>query len=635
MKYLFSIFFILFTSSLCLGQDNYDTDLIPSNLRNRANSCIRNEETVVDMRAPDNVIINVKKAITVFNESGERQARLVLFYNKNTSIKSIKGEVYNSVGKPISKFNQNDFADVSAADGFSLFIDDRVKHYVPNINQYPYTVVYNYEIKNKQNLIIPSWRPKPEDDVSVEKSSYTFIAKPADDVRIKATNYSGKPDVVADEKQKTTIWKVKNLHAVKTEPYSPDPETYTTNIQIAPGQFTYYNHQGRYTNWEELGKWVYDDLLKERMNISPATVQMIKNLVKDEKNDKDKARKIYQYLQNKTRYISVQIGIGGFQPIAASEVDRLGYGDCKALVNYMQALLRAADIDSYYCVVEAGTEKKSVDPTFASMQQGNHIILCMPLKGDTTWLECTSQKIPFGFLSDFTDDRLVLACTPEGGKLLRTPKLEAQKNIQNRLAELTILADGTTKGTLKTVFEGAQYDNREAVVGKPLTEQDKMLKQAYNIDNIQFEKISFMQEKAIEPKLTEDIEVNLRNYAAINGDKMYLQLNAFNVTRSIPEVRNRTLPVYINRGFTDEDKVIYTLPDNVDKSLITKNEKHFNSIFGTYNAKATIDGNKLTYYRKLVVNDGTFPAEKYEEFSKFMSDVNSADYLKLVFNLKK
>ncbi|TCD10427.1 DUF3857 domain-containing protein [Pedobacter frigidisoli] len=635
MKFTFSVFCLLFLVIFGYAQDNYDTDLIPSNLRNRANSCIRNEETVIDMRSPDNVMLNVKKAITVFNENGEDEARLVIYYDKNTSIKSIKGEVYNAVGKPISKFTQSDFLDVSAADGFSLFVDSRVKHYLPNVNQYPYTIVYNYEIRNKQNLIIPDWQPKPADDVSVETSTYTFIAKPTDQVRIKSVNYSGNPEVTIDEKQKKTVWKVANILAVKTEPYSPDPETYRTSIQIAPQQFTYYSHSGKYNNWEELGKWVYDDLLKSRTALSPATVQMVKDLVKDEKTDKDKARKIYQYLQDKTRYISVQIGIGGFQPIAASEVDRLGYGDCKALVNYMQSLLRAADIDSYYCVVEAGTEKKSVDPSFASMVQGNHIILCMPLKGDTTWLECTSQKIPFGFLSDFTDDRIVLACTPEGGKLLHTPKLKTQENLQIRKATLVIEADGNINGIMNTVFSGAQYDNHESMIGKSLTEQHKLLKESYNIDNIDFQTVSYVQKKDIDPKLTEDIKVNIKNYAPINGNKMFLQLNAFNIKRSIPEVRNRTLPVYVNRGYTDEDTIVYTLPDNVDKDLITKNEKNFNCAFGEYIATATVDGNKLIYYRKLVINDGTFTADKYAEFTKFINDVNAADYLKLALSLKK
>ncbi|KQM69592.1 hypothetical protein ASE74_06290 [Pedobacter sp. Leaf216] len=634
MKFLFSAAFLLLVSVSGFAQDNYDVDLIPANLRNRANACIRNEETTVDMRSPDNVMLNVKKAITVFNQNGDEEARLVLYYDRNIAIKGIKGEVYNSVGKLTNKFSQNDFSDMSAADGFSLFVDSRVKHYLPAVNQYPYTVVYNYEIRNKQNLIIPDWNPKPADDVSVEKSTYNFICKPADQVRIKTQNYSGTPEVTTDEKQKKTIWKANNILAVRTEPYSPSHETYNTSIQIAPQDFYYYNHKGTYTNWQELGKWIYDDLLRERKSLPPTTIQTIKDLVKNEKTEKDKARKIYQYLQDKTRYISVQIGIGGFQPIAAGEVDQLGYGDCKALVNYMQSLLNAADIDSYYCVVEAGSEKKSMDPKYASMVQGNHIILCMPLKGDTTWLECTSQKIPFGFLSDFTDDRLVLACTADGGKLLHTPKLTTAENLQTRNADLTIQKDGSIAGQMKTVYAGSQYDNQESLIGKSITEQHKLLKETYNIDNIDFETVSLAQKKEINPKLIEDISINIRNYAPVNGNKMFLQPNVFNVKRSIPEMRNRTLPVYINRGYTDEDTIIYTLPDNVNTALITPQDKHFKSVFGEYVCKAAVNGNKLTYYRKLVLNDGTFPPDQYTEFSKFINDVNASDYLKLALSLK-
>jgi hypothetical protein len=634
MKYLFTLILLSISlSAFC--QDNYDIDLIPSPLRNRANSCIRNEERTVDMRSPDNVTITTKKAITVFNENGEDEARLVLHYDKNTSIKTIKGEVYNSVGKVINKFSQSDFADQSAADGFSLFVDSRVKHYLPAVNQYPYTIVYNYEIRNKQNLIIPDWDPQPANDVSVEKSTYTFICKPNDQIRIKTQNYKEKPAEIIDEKQKKLTWTSNNILAVRTEPYSPDPATYQASIKIAPQHFTYYNYKGAYTNWNELGKWVYDDLLQNRGTLPPSTIQTIRDLVKNEPSEKEKVKKIYQYLQEKTRYISVQIGIGGFQPITAEEVDRLGYGDCKALVNYMQSLLRAVDIESLYCVVEAGSEKKGMDPSYASMVQGNHIILCVPLKGDTTWLECTSQKIPFGFLSDFTDDRTVLACTAAGGQLLHTPKLSAVQNIQIRNASLNIHPDGNISGKMHTLFSGAQYDNHEVIMGKPATEQQKMLKQSYNIDNIDFNSINYAQQKDINPKLIEDIEINIRNYAPINGSKMFLQLNAFNTRRSIPEIKNRTLPVYINRGYTDEDILTYTLPDNVITELIQEQHKNLKSDFGEYICHAKVDGKKLIYYRKFVLNDGTFPAEKYDDFAKFINEVASYDYLKLALSLKK
>ncbi|MET4083748.1 hypothetical protein ABIB40_003720 [Pedobacter sp. UYP30] len=635
MKAKLTVLCLLLFAARGFAQENYSVDLIPSNLKNRANAVIRNEETVVDMRSPDNVTLNVTKAITILNENGDENAKLVLFYDKNTSIKNIKGEVYNESGIAITKFNQKNFSDVSAADGFSLFVDSRVKHFKPTGSAYPYTVVYNYEIRYKQNLIIPDWTPQTANDISVEKSSYTFICKPTDELRIKPQNFTGKPEESTDEKQKMLTWKLSNVHAIKPEPFSPDRDTYQTNVKISAKDFTYYKHDGSYTNWLGLGKWIYNDLLKTRRILPPETVAMIKALVKNEKTDKDKARKVYEYMQNKTRYISVQIGIGGFQPVAAAEVDRLGYGDCKALVNYTQSLLEAAGIESLYCVVEAGNQKVSLDPSYASMNQGNHIILCMPLKGDTTWLECTSQKIPFGFLSTFTDDRLVLACTPEGGKLLRTPKLSVQNNLQIRNSELKITATGNAKGTIKTLFFGSQFDNHEEMLDKPINEQQKLLASVYDIDNINFDAVNYVVKKTIKPELTENIAVDIRNYAAVNNGRMFIKLNAFNVKSGIAEVMERKLPVYINRGYTDEDTITYKLPDEVVTTNIFPIDKKFKNEFGSYTAKTTLTDNKLTYYRKFVLNDGTFPPESYADFYKFITDVNAADGLKIILNLKK
>ncbi|MCZ4223047.1 DUF3857 domain-containing protein [Pedobacter rhodius] len=635
MKSTTIFFSLLFFAITAFSQDNYDADLIPSNLKNRANATIRNEETTVDMRAPDNVILNVKKAVTVLNKNGEEKARLVLFYDKSTLIKSIKGEVYNAAGILTKKFNQGNFSDESAADGFSLFVDDRVKHYLPSENVYPYTVVYNYEIRYKQNLIIPEWIPQPADDISVEKGSYTFICKPSDELRIKTQNFQGKPEETINDKQKVMVWKINNLFAVKPEPFSPDRATYQTAVKIAAKDFIYYDHKGRYKNWQELGKWNYEDLLKNRKTLPPTTIQTITGLVAAEKTDKDKARKIYEYMQKKTRYISVQVGIGGFQPASAAEVDMLGYGDCKALVNYTQSLLDVAGIESYYCVVEAGSKKVSFDPGFADMIQGNHVILCMPLKGDTTWLECTDQKIPFGFLSTFTDDRIVLACTKDGGKLLKTPKLTAADNFQIRSANLNILANGDVSGKMTTTFAGSQYDDNEEIIDKPLTEQKKLLSGIYDIDNIYFNTINYNQKKSLNPEVTENLSLDIPHYAGLNNNKLFLKVNAFNVQPNIPEVRNRTKPVYISRGSTDEDTIIYNLPETIQTNLLPDSDKSLKTIFGEYTCKTVLEGKKLTYHRKLVINDGTFPPESYSDFYNFINEVNTADNLKLIFSLKK
>lgn len=629
-----SLFFIIILAAIASSaQDDYDVELIPASLRSRANAIIRNEEIVIDMRAIDNVSYSVKQAITVLNKNGESNAQLALFYDKNTSIKSVKGEIYNAVGRLESKFTLRDFLDQSAVHDFSLYEDTRVKRYSPNKSVYPYTIIYQYEIVFKQNLIIPSWFPKPADDVSVEKSSYTFSCKPDDKLRIKTQNLNQKVEESTNEKQRILTWRVNNLPAIKTEPYRPMEQTYQTFVKIAPENFSYYNHTANYKNWQELGKWIYDDLLTDKATLPATTVQLIKDLVKTEKNDKDKARKIYQYLQDKTRYISVQIGIGGFKPFSATDVDRLGYGDCKALVNYMQSLLRAVDIESYYCIVKAGDEKKGLDPSFASMDQANHVILCMPLAGDTTWLECTSQKIPFGFLSNFTDDRTVLACTPTGGKLLKTPKYNAQQNLQKRTANLSIDKYGNLKGTINTFFMGVQYDRNEDIKNKLFNDQQKLLTQQYAIDNINFEKIVYTDRKDKLPELEENISLTIRNYGSVNNDKIFLGINPFAIKLPIQEVRNRTMPIYMNRGYSYEDKIVYTLSSDFE-TAIEPTEKVLENQFGSYSSKTSIQGSVITHYRKFTFNEGTFSAASYTDFVNFLTTVNIAEQLKFILKLK-
>ena len=78
--------------------------------------------------------------------------------------------------------------------------------------------------------------------------------------------------------------------------------------------------------------------------------------------DIGKAKKIYQYVQDNTRYISVQVGIGGMQPITAKEVDLVKYGDCKGLTNYTKSLLDIVGVKSNYTRLYASASNQiSVD----------------------------------------------------------------------------------------------------------------------------------------------------------------------------------------------------------------------------------------------------------------------------------
>ena len=104
--------------------------------------------------------------------------------------------------------------------------------------------------------------------------------------------------------------------------------------------------KGRAKNWKEFGKWRYDYLKNGNDQLSESIISEIQDLVKGIESPIDRAKKVYQYVQNKTRYISIQEDIGGWVPIPALEVHKSGYGDCKGLTNYTKALMDAANVKS-------------------------------------------------------------------------------------------------------------------------------------------------------------------------------------------------------------------------------------------------------------------------------------------------
>lgn len=617
------------------GFSQLQVSAIDKSLLYKAGAVVRNSETTIEVVSKQLVIIKVKKSITVLNKSGEDEANVVVWYDKTRKIKSITGAIYNETGFQVKKFSKKDFSDVSAANDFSLYEDSRLKFLRPGMLAFPFTIEYEYEVHSKQSLAFSDWVPLYSEGTSLEKASLSVI-RPADfKFRFKELNFQGhKQEEILQNKKIISKWTVRDIKAFVNEPYSPDRESYLTVIKMAPNDFYYGDVKGSFSDWNEFGKWFTEELLAGRDKLPESTINQVKELVIGIDDPKEKAKKIYEYMQQKTRYVSVQIGIGGFQPYPAAEVDRLGYGDCKGLVNYTSALLNAVGIESYYSIVNAGRFKDDMVHDFASINDGNHIILCLPLQNDTVWLECTNKKSPFGYLGDFTDDRLVLVCTKDGGRLARTPKLDMDVNKQTRKAKFKIDSEGDLTGSIHTIFEGIQYNNHGALAGESFPEQEKLLTRWYPVPNLKVISLEYLQDKKELPVSTEFVNIRSGNYAAVSRTEMVIPMNLLNKKETVPkEVRNRHNPVYINRGYTDYDEFIYEIPEGFIVDSFTKNYT-VEKPFGSYESKISITGNIITYTRFLQLKGGLYPADLYADLVNFFQIVKDGDLSKVTV-LKK
>lgn len=395
-------------------------------------------------------------------------------------------------------------------------------------------------------------------------------------------------------------------------------------------KFSLEGVEGEANNWQNFGLWMQNSLLAGTNELPVETKTKIKNLVGDEKDPMKKARIVYEYVQNKTRYVSIQLGIGGWKPMKASDVDRLGYGDCKALTNYTKALLEAVDVPSYYCVIYGHPGKIDLQSDFVSMQ-GNHVTLAIPDGEQLRWVECTSQTAPFDFQANFTDDRLALIVKPDGGQLVRTTVYKEKDNFQVSKGQYKIDADGSISGEVEIKSRGTQYDSREGLDRKSSDERNKYYKNYFSqINNLNLSAIKIDNDKS-KPELAEKVTLSAIDYCNIANNRLMFVVNAFNPFGAIPQrYRSRNNPFEISRGFYDEDEITITLP--VGYALEAKPENfELDEPYGQYKVEFTvIDKNHLRYKRTLLVNGGTFPASDYEKFRKFREMISRNDNAKCV-----
>ena len=304
--------------------------------------------------------IQIPNVITILNKNAENQQFLNLYFDKDESINSAEILIYDAAGNQIKKISKNDFSESSVTDGFSLYTGSRMLSYTHVPVNYPYSIAYRYSIQTANTAFIPSVSPIEDYGISVERSMYELVYPGDIGIRIKE---SGLEHIAFDKKneQSHISYTFNNLNAIQAESLSPHFRDIAPTVRFAPDKFHLAGVNGQADNWKDFGKWIYDNLLAGLDRLSQETILKIQSLVRDVEDPVERARLVYKYMQDKTRYISVQIGIGGWKPMAASEVDRLGYGDCKALTNYTSSLLKAAGVPSYYTIIYAN-EKRDIDP---------------------------------------------------------------------------------------------------------------------------------------------------------------------------------------------------------------------------------------------------------------------------------
>jgi hypothetical protein len=623
---VFPFAFLAFCSQLHGAEkENWSVSLIPQELKQKANAVVRLHEKTLKVFDNGSAEETSRIVITILNENGQKYKYFVEHYNKYSSVSGIKGTIYDKSGKKVKSIPQKDINDYSAIAGFSLFDDSRVKVIAPEYGNYPYTIEYTFTKKHSSFFMLPGWQVYPGYDISVQNSIYNLTLSPNSKVKFKGNDALRiEPIVKTDGKGNATrTWIASNCAAIENEPFSGYLHEDTPLLLVAPESFTMDGYFGSNSSWMELGNWAYK-LGEGRNVVSQETRSKLLELTADLETDTEKARAIYEYMQGKVRYVNIAIGIGGWQPFPAETVEKYWYGDCKALSNYMKSLLDVVDIKSYYCLVRAGEDVPNIDAEFVS-SQFNHAFIMLPLEGDTIFLECTSQQVPFGYNGTFTDDRDILVVDKDNSYIKRTNVYGKDQNKTINSYLFKIDANNSASISAVNTYKGVATEDPRYIMSQKPEKQREYLLRNLNLKQVKINSLNYSEKRDIIPVIVKTAEMTAAQLGQVtSNNNIIIPFNQVSLLDELKRVSNRKTSIVIRRDQIQIDTLSYQLPSKFSIDQVPQ-AVSFSSEFGAYHLEVVQAENAITFIRSVEWNKGKFNSEKYNDLMLFQRRVNEAD----------
>ncbi len=625
--------------SLCFGLEAQNADYsaltIPAELKKNASSVVRISEIVYEVHAANHATRTERRVVTILNDQHKRENQMVMFYDDDTDVATFKATLYDAMGEKVKSAKKSDIEDVLYISNGQFYEDNRVMTTTLEHLTYPYTVEFEYKSVVKDFSMVagfPSWQPLGYNQ-SVQKASFKAII-PADNEFLFYKNELPEPNISTVGTDKVYDWEVSSLQARRYEPAAPPPSKTMPYLKTGLRNFAIGEYRGTYDSWQTFGAFI-GKLMEGRDVLPDQLAALVHEQTDGIDSEREKIETLYRLLQERTRYVGVQLGVGGWQPFSADYVESNRFGDCKALSNYMGAMLNEIGVESYPVLVYAGERPYfPVDESFTT-SAFNHMILYVP--SEDMYLECTSSDAPPGYLGDGTDDRNVLHITPEGGKLVKTPALQAADNGHLRSLTIEVKEDGSAGFDFDGDFYGTSHEMLRYFARNEL--QDKKLREGLQRNDVLPDvngsdlSLTYNPNKPIaELKYKTEIPRYVRKL----GKRMFVPVNKFYAYDNVPvKLTERKLPIVSNNARFYVDTIHLNFPAGLEVESLGEEETIIKHAAGEYRAKVKAAAGAITWIRTLKLLPVNLPATDYNDYRQFFVDVRKAEKRQVVLREKR
>ena len=433
------------------------------------------------------------------------------------------------------------------------------------------------------------------------------------DVKVKSPDL--KPTVVVEDKERIYTWKSDNRERKQWE-YNPDVPP--PNVQIST-----------FKTWEDVGRW-WGALEHAQAAVTPEIRARAAEVTRGASTDEEKINAIYSYVAMKFRYVSISFGIGRYEPHAAAEVLKNGYGDCKDKHTLLASMLAAAGIPAYAALINS---YRKLDPDVPSPGQFDHVISVVPQGKVCIWADTTSEVAPLGFLTSYLRDKQVLVIPLEGTpSLISTPAGPPFKEFQAVELEGTLHDDGTLDCDIRRTVRGDAELGLRSMFRTTPQERWKDIARAFVLGTTyggESSQVTTTPPELMSMPFSYSYHFKGKDASDWTYKRLLLQFPIFGLPSPGEETKKHEYPIELGAPVEVSAKWKIQLPAGYTPKLLPNLD--LMDSFAEYHTAYAFNDGILSFERRLTVKAKRIPMAQIEEYRLFWhkadEDIRSYTFL--------
>jgi hypothetical protein len=455
---------------------------------------------------------------------------------------------------------------------------------------------------------------------SVARSRY-IVDVPADlRLNIRERNLTFRRAEHASAGRRTLTWAIGDLPKVKPEPFAADSNDVHMSVDI-----------GLPLSWSDIGKW-YAGHASSRYALTPAVEAKLSELIAGARTLDDTLRAIHRWVAQDVRYVSIALGLGGYQPRTPDDVLRSGFGDCKDKATIFVAMLQRLGIDAQPVLLNS---TGGVARGLPSIKQFDHAIAAFrrPGRREYEFTDLTAKMTPLGELPFGMQGEFGIVVHRDGRtEEVTFPKSDVRDNRAVIRVSGTLSEDGSFSGDYEERAVGArQYGLRDAFFDPPDSTQRSQMangvaSQWFQAATGEYVELFDGRDLARPPRVT--LRVKEGRAAQVAGNTVVLQNPFGDMTRFTAAAREleaeppRRFPIDAGAIFGHSEthlELRVTLPEGWRAQLPAGVEA--TGPFGSYRSTYEQNGRELVLTRTVTGASGILPPDRIGALIAWMRDI--------------